>query len=105
MEKSKYKYVILIFIMSLSFTSCEDFLEVDIPDHKMVSEVVFNNDETAIGAMTGIYNQLLNAPFSSGAGDSVTNLAGLSADDLTTIRANTSHLWSSINIKSFPITP
>lgn len=88
MKKSKYNYAFLIFIVSLCFTSCEDFLEVDVPDHKMVSEVVFSDDETAIGAMTGIYNQLLNATYSSGGGDSVTNLAGLSADDLTTIRAN-----------------
>tara|TARA_R100000935_G_scaffold1440_5_gene4696 strand:- start:14785 stop:16182 length:1398 start_codon:yes stop_codon:yes gene_type:complete len=70
----------------IALISCEDFLEVDTPDHKVVSEVVFNNEETALSAMTGIYNQLYITAFSNGGFDSVTVLSGLSADDLTTIR-------------------
>ena len=84
--KASIKITGVLTILMSFLTSCEDFLEVEAPDHKVVSEVVFNNEETALSAMTGIYNQLLIASFSNGGFDSVTVLSGLSADDLTTIR-------------------
>src|SRR5690606_33222673 len=40
---------------------------------------------TAIGAMTGIYNELYRSSFSSGNRNSVNVLNGLSADDLKVI--------------------
>ena len=74
-------------VLVLTFlTSCEDYLEVEPPDHKMVSQNVFNSDESARSAMKGIYNLLAAAEFSSGGGASVTVLAGLSSDNVTTIR-------------------
>lgn len=83
----KIKQIVSILLCTL-FLSCEDYLEVDTPDHKITSESVFNNDETAKSAMAGIYNQLAYVFFSSGGPDSVTVLAGLSGDILTTIRTN-----------------
>lgn len=77
---------VLVMLLCCFLTSCEDFLEIETPDNKITSEVVFNNDETAISAMTGIYNQLYNSPFSSGGHTSVTVLAGLSAEALAPIR-------------------
>ncbi len=83
----KIKQVVVVLLCCL-FSGCEDYLEIGAPDHKIVSETIFNNDEAAKSTMVGIYNQLFNADFSSGAGASVTVLAGLSADVLTTIRTN-----------------
>jgi hypothetical protein len=78
------------FLMCFVFllTSCEDFLEVEAPDHKIISASVFNNEETAQSAMTGIYNELFRASFSGGGENSVHVLAGLSSDELKAIRAN-----------------
>lgn len=84
MKISIKKTAMLALLIGLA--SCEDFLEVDTPDHKIVSEVVFNSEETALSAMAGIYNELYITAFSNGGFDSVTVLSGLSADDLTTIR-------------------
>jgi len=70
------------------FTSCEDFLEVEAPDHKIISATVFNNDETAQSAMTGIYNELFRASYSGGWENSVHVLAGLTSDELKAIRIN-----------------
>lgn len=81
------KQIVVVLLCHL-FLSCEDYLEIETPDHKIVSETVFTDDETAISAMKGIYNQLASVFFSSGGPDSVTILAGLSADDLTPIRTN-----------------
>lgn len=78
-----------LIITALFTTSCEDFLEVEAPDHKIVSETVFNNDQTALSAMTGIYNELyLTAYTGGGMESSIHVLAGLSSDELKAIRAN-----------------
>lgn len=82
----KIKFVLLI-LACCSLISCEDFLEIDTPVDKMVNEVVFDSDETAMSAMEGIYNQLFRASFSSGGSDSVTILSGLSAGDLSPVYA------------------
>ena len=67
------------------FLSCEDFVEIEVPQNKLVQEIVFNNDDTAIGAMTGIYNQLYQSAFAGGHFYSVTLLSGLSGDNIKKI--------------------
>ena len=68
-------------------TSCQDFLEIDVPQHKIISETVFDDEQTAISAMTGIYNTLFTASFSGGWENSVTVLGGLSGNELEVIRS------------------
>lgn len=79
-----------LFLLSLLLfiSACEDFIEVEVPNHKITSETVFSNDETAQSAMTGVYNRLFNASFSNGGSRSVTFLAGLTADNFT-VTSNT----------------
>lgn len=86
MSKKIYIKCFMIISLCLGLIACEDFVEVAPPDYKIVSEEVFSNEETARSAMTGIYNQLFNASFSSGNRYSVTVLAGLSDDALRNIR-------------------
>ncbi|RNL83766.1 RagB/SusD family nutrient uptake outer membrane protein [Sinomicrobium pectinilyticum] len=86
MKLSIYIKRFVIIMVCCCMVSCESFVEVDAPDHKIVSEAVFDDDAMAISVMTGIYNQLFRAFFSSGGSDSVTALAGLSADNLRCIR-------------------
>lgn len=70
------------------FSSCEDFVEVEAPDHQLPVAVVFENQETARSAMLGIYYQLFRSvAFSNGHTSSVTALAGLSAGTLTPVDA------------------
>lgn len=78
----------LLFLVITMLQSCEDFLELEVPAHKIVSASVFSEDATALSAMKGIYNQLFQAAFSSGDENSVTVLAGLSSDNLKSIREN-----------------
>ena len=71
----------LVFLGVLGLYACEDFVEVEVPDHLITGSTVFANEETAQSAMTGIYNQLFNASFANGGNRSVTFLAALSADN------------------------
>ncbi len=74
--------VILFLLLNIS---CEDFVEVEAPDNQLIREQVFSSDVTAKSAMQGIYNQLFQVSFSNGSRNSVTVLAGLSADNLENI--------------------
>ena len=75
----------MIIMFGMSITACEDFVEISVPNDKIVSSAVFENDDTAKSAMTGIYNELFNATFSGGWSHSITVLADLSADVLQPI--------------------
>lgn len=77
--------VALSLIFVLFICSCEDYLDIDLPDDKIVSEAVFENEESAKAALQGIYNQLITAKFSNGGSNSITVLSGLSADNIMTI--------------------
>lgn len=79
-----YPYQTLFILICGLLSSCEDFVDVEIPDHKIVSETVFNDDNTANSAVVGIYNELFRSYFSAGGRNSVHVLAGLSADNLQT---------------------
>src|SRR5690606_22447642 len=83
------RYIIwyIIMISCFAMLSCEDFVEIEVPSHKIVTETVFAEDETAIAAMNGIYNELFNSDFSSGGVSSVTLLAGMSSDIFETTSA------------------
>ncbi|MDN6310834.1 MAG: RagB/SusD family nutrient uptake outer membrane protein [Psychroflexus sp.] len=69
----------------LFICSCEDYLDIDLPDNKIVSEAVFEDEQGAKAALQGIYNQLTTAKFSDGGSNSITLLSGLSADNIMTI--------------------
>ncbi|XCF04807.1 RagB/SusD family nutrient uptake outer membrane protein [Tamlana crocina] len=83
----KSRYIILIGLGLLQ-ASCEDFVAVEAPDYKIISETVFNNDATANSAVMGIYNELFKADFANGDFRSVTMLGGLAADNAQTTTVN-----------------
>jgi len=82
MKKYTHKGFIFIVMLAFLILSCEDFLEIETPRNRMVSEEVFSSEETALSAIQGIYNELFVSAFSSGGRNSVTFLTGLSSDNL-----------------------
>src|SRR6186713_2806900 len=63
--------------------SCKRFIEIPPPKTGLVSATVFNNDQTATAAVTALYHQLQAGGFASGNDNSVTQMASLSADEMT----------------------
>lgn len=86
MKKQLYNYTTLGFLifMTVCLSACEDYLEIDLPDDKIVSENVFNNEDSAKSALQGLYNEMSRAAFSAGGANAVNVLGGLSADNLKT---------------------
>ena len=82
MKNIKYIQPIIILLGLFMCNSCEEFVEVGQPNSRVVSDVVYQNEELAIAAVNGIYHQLFNyTGFASGGVNSITVLGGLSADE------------------------
>ncbi len=81
---TKHNIIIGLFFLffSWSLTGCTKFVQISPPGNQLVTQSVFSNDGSATGAVNGIYSQMtLSNGFASGAQASVTQLAGMSADD------------------------
>ncbi|HEX9825538.1 MAG TPA: RagB/SusD family nutrient uptake outer membrane protein [Flavobacteriaceae bacterium] len=79
------KPFLVIGLMWMFFlTSCDkDFVEVDLPNSLVSGDLVFENDETAIAAATGMYNSMQgNYHFIGGVFSSLSFLAGLTSDEM-----------------------
>ena len=88
----KYKILLMLVFICFVQISCEDFVEIDVPDNLINSETVFSRDDTANNAVVGIYNELFRSSFSSGSQGSVTVLTELSADNLRATYSTTNLL-------------
>jgi hypothetical protein len=72
-----------ILIVLVPVSSCHKFLEVDLPENKILNNLVFADDAMATSAVIGMYIDLYsNGGFAAGTNQSVVSLAGLSADEL-----------------------
>lgn len=106
------KRILLFLLILTGLTSCEDFLEIGPNTSELDADLVFENDNTAIVALEGIYHELQFTGFASGNIQSVTFLGNTLADDAieyavtndrynfytNTLRANNSvnnNIWSS----------
>lgn len=77
------KQLTFVVFFGIFLLSCENFLEVDLPKSRIVSEIVYKSDATATAAISGIYYQMMNNDgFAGGFFHSVTVLSGLSSDEL-----------------------
>lgn len=74
------KVTVITAIMFLS--SCDDLLDIPPPDTQIVRESVFENADTALAALSGVYNKLINSPGFSGGSVSITVTEGVYADEL-----------------------
>lgn len=66
----------------LLFISCEDFVEVDLPETQLTGPVVFQNEATATAALSDIYARMRENGVISGNVDGLSLLLGLYTDDL-----------------------
>jgi hypothetical protein len=75
--------VSILISFTLLYGGCKKFVAIGPPETQLVTQTVFDNDATALSAIRGIYIRMISGGgFASGSLSSVTDLAGLSADDL-----------------------
>jgi starch-binding outer membrane protein, SusD/RagB family len=72
-------------LCAASLLSCKKFVNIPAPTNPMATEVVFTNDITATGAITGIYSDMIGTTASTQTqftASGVTLFAGMCADEL-----------------------
>lgn len=76
--------VLIVNAVIMSF-SCKKFLEIDPPLENLTTKTVFESDDIATSAVTGIYNRMINGGgYASGGGNSISSICGLSSDEMIT---------------------
>lgn len=92
---------LIMTVLCLQF-SCKDFVEIDPPKSSLVQETVFQNNDQATSALTGIYSVMASSTnYASGGTSSISALAGLSADELQGYSAtNTPFYQNKLNIEN-----
>lgn len=75
--------VSILAILLVYCSSCDKYLLVDPPNTQLSPIYVFQNDDAATSAVTGIYSRMISSSgyFGSGYSNSVSTLAGMSADE------------------------
>lgn len=84
--QSKFVWASLLFCCIMC--GCEDFLEVDIPKDQIDREMVFNDEQLTVAAMTNCYNLLLSGGFLSGKTNGIGFLMGCYTDELQVTNPN-----------------
>lgn len=75
------RIVLLIFLLGIT-VSCEDFLEVGIPDTQLAGPTVFESTTTANAALASIYSKLRDGVLVTGSGQGLSVLLGQYSDEL-----------------------
>jgi hypothetical protein len=79
----KFKTCISISLcLILLLQSCADFVDVQLTGSKITEKAVFEDDNTAVSALNGLYYDLSSSVIYSGYNDNIGRLAGLSSDEL-----------------------
>lgn len=76
------KRIYLLATFLLVFTYCNDFVDVELTNSKVSTNIVFGDDNTATSTIIGLYYNLEHSVLFNGSRNSVARLAGLSSDEL-----------------------
>ena len=80
--------LIKLFLIAFLLTSCEDFVEIDLPNNQLTGTVVFEDASTVNAAFAHIYSQLRENAFTSGSISGLSYLMGHYTDELTLYSVN-----------------
>jgi hypothetical protein len=94
-------FTIAVILLTICLSSCRDFLEVDTPKTQIVRHKVFENNEGARAAVSGILSQMSMGGFAGGTSISLTVMGGLSSDEFL----NHSTSLNNITLSTNSLTP
>jgi hypothetical protein len=80
MSNLSIKYMALGGLLLILSSGCKKFVDAGLPDNELASTTVFSTDETALGAMTGLYSTLISNSLLL---TSYSCMPAMSADELT----------------------
>jgi hypothetical protein len=78
-----YKSIYIALCLVLLLFSCKKLIEIGPPKTSLVNKVIFSTNEQATATIGGIYAGMRASGYASGAFNSVSSVAAMSADELT----------------------
>ena len=87
MKSNKLKYA--FFVLVCLQVACKKYLDVGPPKSSLIQSTVFDNNDQATSAVTGIYAMMASNGYASGNSSSITDLSGTSSDDMIGYSTNT----------------
>lgn len=78
----KNTHVIYLLVISIIMCSCEQLIETELSTNQIPSDMVFENNDTAYGALSNLYAELQNRSVLSGGSNGIGALMGSYTDDL-----------------------
>jgi hypothetical protein len=98
MRTKNIRIILLIVCLQITLSACKKLVQIDSPPDQISSKLVYSNDETATAAIRGIYSKMVSGDgFASGSANSVTILAGRSADDFSNYSSDEVNIQFSTN--------
>lgn len=76
------KMSLILWIIGLALSACDNFVEVDLPESQLTGNTVFENSATAEAALADIYSKLRDSGMLSGSGTGTGAVFGLYTDEL-----------------------
>lgn len=93
--------ILIIFLIgSLTELSCQKLIQVDPPKDTLIQKTIFQNNDIATSAVTGIYRNMASVGFSSGNNTSITSICGLTADELNSHSTNLTEFYENQIVSS-----
>jgi hypothetical protein len=89
MKTNYFKKSVVALVAIYSLISCENFIEVDIPQSQLTGQAVFEDVSTATAALSNIYARLREEGMVTGTAFGLSNLMGNYTDELTFYGSNT----------------
>ncbi|MCB0473853.1 MAG: hypothetical protein KDC56_12405, partial [Flavobacteriaceae bacterium] len=75
-------YMILLIIVIGVCISCDSFLEVDFPENQLSAKTVFQDDASALAALSAIYSKMRDNTLFNGESSGLSLSMGVYADEL-----------------------
>lgn len=100
--KTKHRPIRSLVVLTCTFiivSSCDDFIDVDLPKTEIIDEAVYSDDRIAQSAVAGMYGDMIafGAGFAAGGTRSVTILGGMASDELFYYASNIENIEISEN--------
>jgi tetratricopeptide (TPR) repeat protein len=74
--------LLMLFLISIPFTGCDNFVDVDVPNSQLTGKLVFEDHTTANAAMADIYAKLRDSGMLAGLTTGTSVSLGMYADEL-----------------------
>lgn len=88
LNRISVKVMLIVLVMATGAQSCDNYVEVDLPNSQLTASAVFEDMTTATAAISGLYAKMRTNGMLNGSGTGMSAQMGLYADEFDYFQAN-----------------